>query len=44
MLQDFGSMKWELVGCLALSWLLVIASLFKGIEVYLIFLGNWVKF
>ena len=23
-------MKWELVGCLALTWVLVIASLFKG--------------
>ena len=28
--DDFGSLKWELVGCLALTWLLVIASLWKG--------------
>ena len=28
--KDFGTMKWELVGCLALTWVLVIASLFKG--------------
>ena len=25
-------MKWELVGCLGLSWVLVIASLWNGIE------------
>jgi len=30
--EDFGTMKWELVGCLALIWVLVIASLFKGVS------------
>merc|ERR1719342_542848 len=30
--EDFGTMKWELVGCLALTWVLVIASLFKGVS------------
>ena len=30
--QNFGSLKWELVGCLALTWLLVIASLWKGLN------------
>jgi len=29
---DFGSMKWELVGCLGLSWVLVIASLWNGVS------------
>jgi len=30
--DNFGSLKWELVGCLALTWLLVIASLWKGVS------------
>ena len=28
--QDFGGMQWELVGCLVLTWLLVVLSLYKG--------------
>ena len=28
--QNFGTIKWELFGCLSLTWVLVIASLYKG--------------
>lgn len=30
--EDMGGLRWELVGYLALSWLLVACSLFKGIK------------
>ncbi|CAL4113642.1 unnamed protein product, partial [Meganyctiphanes norvegica] len=30
--DDMGSMRWELVGCLALSWLIVAACLAKGVK------------
>ena len=30
--QDFGGMQWELVGCLVLTWLLVVLSLYKGVS------------
>ena len=28
--KNFGTIKWELFGCLSLTWVLVIASLYKG--------------
>jgi len=30
--EEFGPLKWELVLCLAATWLLVILSLFKGLQ------------
>ena len=30
--EDFGGMKWELVGCLVLTWVLVVLSLIKGVS------------
>ena len=30
--QDFGGMKWELVGCLVLTWLLVVLALIRGVS------------
>lgn len=30
--NDMGSMRWELVGCLALSWLIIAACLCKGVK------------
>ena len=30
--NEFGQLKWELVLCLAATWILVAASLFKGVS------------
>ena len=30
--EDMGGMNWELVGCLALGWLLIGACMIKGIK------------
>lgn len=38
--EDMGDMQWELVGCLALTWLIVGACLARGIKVT----GNIVYF
>ena len=32
--EDWGNIRWEIVGCLALSWTLVCLSLIKGIQSY----------
>ena len=32
--EDWGNIRWEIVGCLALSWSLVCLSLIKGIQSY----------
>ena len=32
--SDFGNLQWELVGCLALSWVLVCLTLIQGIQSY----------
>ena len=30
--EDMGSMRWELVGCLALAWLIVYGCMVKGVK------------
>lgn len=30
--EDMGEMRWELVGCLALAWLIVYACMVKGVK------------
>ena len=30
--EDMGNMRWELVGCLALAWLIVYACMVKGVK------------
>lgn len=30
--EDMGILRWELVGCLALAWIMIAAALFKGIK------------
>ena len=32
--EEWGNIRWELVGCLALSWSIVCLSLIKGIQSY----------
>ena len=31
-LEDFGSVRWPLFGCLALSWTCVFLCIFKGVQ------------
>ena len=38
--RQFGPLKWELVLCLAATWLLVILSLFKGGIICFLFKGG----
>lgn len=30
--ENMGDMRWELVGCLALAWLIVYACMVKGVK------------
>lgn len=30
--EDMGELRWELVGCLALAWIMVAAAISKGIK------------
>lgn len=30
--EDMGNMRWEMVGCLTLAWLMVYACMIKGVK------------